>query len=114
MTGLFDATELAACRMSGRPGVMVCFTKNATEGMAFPRALCWTQLPLGGHVLPCASAVVRRCERISPGYTSPRRPACLQMSPCGRRSPGGSVRAGRQFFAIRYSFSRYWRCSGAR
>jgi cellulose synthase/poly-beta-1,6-N-acetylglucosamine synthase-like glycosyltransferase len=56
MTGLFDATELAACRMyRGGQALWSGFTKNATEGMAAPRALpVWTVLLLGGHVLPWA------------------------------------------------------------
>ena len=53
-TDLFDATDLACCRMyrSG-PEVWQGFAKNATEGMAKPLALpVWTVLLGGGHVLP--------------------------------------------------------------
>ncbi len=51
---LCDATDLAACRMYDTPaGIWHGFSKNATEGMATPRALpVWTLLLFGGHVLP--------------------------------------------------------------
>jgi cellulose synthase/poly-beta-1,6-N-acetylglucosamine synthase-like glycosyltransferase len=54
MTDLFDATELAACRMyHGGRALWSGFAKNATEGMATARALpVWTVLLFGGHVLP--------------------------------------------------------------
>ncbi len=54
MTGLFDATQLARCRMYvDVAGVWEGLTKNATEGMAKPIALpVWTLLLAGGHVLP--------------------------------------------------------------
>ncbi len=54
MTGLFDATRLARCRMyQDSAGVWEGLTKNATEGMAKPLALpVWTLLLAGGHVLP--------------------------------------------------------------
>ena len=54
MTDLFDATDLADCRMySGLGEVWAGFSKNATEGMATPRALpLWTVLLFGGQVLP--------------------------------------------------------------
>ncbi len=53
-TDLFDATELADCRMYSRwSDLWQGFLKNATEGMATPRALpLWTVLLFGGHVLP--------------------------------------------------------------
>lgn len=53
-TGLFDATDVAECRMyqSARE-VWRGLGKNATEGMAHPAAILpWTVLLLGGHVLP--------------------------------------------------------------
>jgi hypothetical protein len=54
MTGLFDATDLATCRMyDSAAAVWEGLTKNATEGMAKPVALpIWTLLLAGGHVLP--------------------------------------------------------------
>jgi len=54
MTDLFDATDLATCRMyRGWDQVWAGFGKNATEGMATPAALpVWTLLLVGGHVLP--------------------------------------------------------------
>jgi hypothetical protein len=54
MTGLFDATGFAQCRMyQDSAGVWEGLTKNATEGMAKPVALpIWTLLLAGGHVLP--------------------------------------------------------------
>jgi hypothetical protein len=54
MTGVFDATNLATCRMyNSAAAVWEGLTKNATEGMAKPVALpIWTLLLAGGHVLP--------------------------------------------------------------
>ena len=54
MTGLFDATAFASCRMySSAAGVWEGLTKNATEGMAKPLALpIWTAILGGGQVLP--------------------------------------------------------------
>jgi len=51
---LCDATGIAACRMYATPRqIWDGFSKNATEGMATPRALpIWTLLLFGGHVLP--------------------------------------------------------------
>ena len=53
-TDLFDATDLADCRMYRTASdVFSGFAKNATEGMARPRALpIWTFLLLGANVLP--------------------------------------------------------------
>ena len=55
-TSLCDATDLARCRMyrSGKE-VWNGLAKNATEGLASPRAIVpWSVLLLGGHVLPFA------------------------------------------------------------
>jgi hypothetical protein len=54
MTGLFDATDLASCRMYGSTASLwEGLIKNATEGMAKPVALpIWTIFLAGGHVLP--------------------------------------------------------------
>jgi hypothetical protein len=54
MTGLFDATDFATCRMyDSTGGVWEGLTKNATEGMAKPGALpVWTVFLAGGHILP--------------------------------------------------------------
>jgi hypothetical protein len=54
MTGLFDATGFATCRMyDSTRGVWEGLTKNATEGMAKPLALpVWTVLLAGGHIVP--------------------------------------------------------------
>lgn len=54
LTGLFDATPFAACRMyESARGVWQGLSKNATEGMAQPVALpIWTALLAGGHILP--------------------------------------------------------------
>jgi len=53
-TDIIDATALASCRMYNNwPDLWSGFTKNATEGMARPRALpVWTILLGGGHVAP--------------------------------------------------------------
>ncbi|MFW6336994.1 MAG: glycosyltransferase, partial [Phycisphaeraceae bacterium] len=54
MTDLFDASDLASCRMydSART-VWRGFAKNATEGMASPGAIgVWSVLLLGGWVFP--------------------------------------------------------------
>jgi hypothetical protein len=53
-TDLFDATDLASCRMyrSGK-GTWLGLAKNATEAMAAPRAIVfWTIALLGGQVMP--------------------------------------------------------------
>ncbi len=54
MTDLFDAGDLATCRMYRNAAqVWQGFAKNATEGMATPRGIViWTVLLLGGFVLP--------------------------------------------------------------
>jgi hypothetical protein len=54
MTGLFDASGFASCRMyANAPQLWEGLTKNATEGMAKPRALpIWTVILGGGAVLP--------------------------------------------------------------
>ncbi len=54
MTGLFDATGFATCRMYHCAAeVWEGLTKNATEGMAKPVSLpIWTLILGGGHVLP--------------------------------------------------------------
>ena len=54
MTGLFDASGFATCRMyHSAAGVWEGLTKNATEGMAKPVALpVWTLVLGGGQVLP--------------------------------------------------------------
>ncbi len=61
MTGLFDATRLATCRMyTDAAGVWEGLTKNATEGMAKPASLpVWTVLLAGGAVLPAVLVAVR-------------------------------------------------------
>jgi len=54
MTGLFDASRFARCRMyKNAAQVWEGLTKNATEGMAKPLALpIWTVILAGGAVLP--------------------------------------------------------------
>lgn len=54
MTDLFDATDLATCRMyDGFAETWSGFSKNATEGMATVKALpLWTLFLFGGQVLP--------------------------------------------------------------
>ncbi len=60
MTGLFDASRLASCRMyDSAAGVWEGLGKNATEGMAKPLALpVWTAILGAGHVLPFALLVL--------------------------------------------------------
>jgi len=54
MTGLFDAGGFARCRMYVNAAqVWEGLCKNATEGMAKPRALpIWTLILVGGQILP--------------------------------------------------------------
>jgi glycosyltransferase involved in cell wall biosynthesis len=55
-TGLFDATDLAVCRMyrTGRE-LWYGLAKNAREGLAHPKAIIpWTLILFGGQVLPFA------------------------------------------------------------
>jgi hypothetical protein len=67
-TDLFDATEIATCRMyKGSAEVWQGFTKNATEGMATPVGLpVWTALLAGGHVLPWLLLVLGPPEALFP------------------------------------------------
>ncbi len=60
MTGLFDATSFATCRMyTSAPQVWEGLTKNATEGMAKPAALpIWTAILAGNAILPTALILV--------------------------------------------------------
>jgi len=66
MTGLFDASGFARCRMYVTAAqVWEGLCKNATEGMAKPRALpVWTAILAGGQVLPAALMIV------APGWTA--------------------------------------------
>ncbi|MGD9648973.1 MAG: glycosyltransferase family 2 protein [Pirellulales bacterium] len=59
-TDLFDATDLASCRMYRSAGqVWRGLGKNATEGMAAPAAIVpWTVILLGGQVLGPALLLV--------------------------------------------------------
>ncbi len=61
MTGLFDASRFATCRMYHDAGqVWEGLTKNATEGMATLRTLpVWTLILFGGQVLPVVLLVLR-------------------------------------------------------
>ena len=60
MTGLFDASAFATCRMySNAAQVWEGLCKNATEGMAKPAALpVWTIILGGGQVLPVVLMVL--------------------------------------------------------
>ena len=60
MTGLFDASGFATCRMYANAAeVWEGLCKNATEGMAKPRALpVWTVILAGGQVLPAVLMIV--------------------------------------------------------
>ena len=60
MTGLFDAGQFASCRMyESAAQVWEGLCKNATEGMAKPRALpVWTVILGGGQVLPALLMLV--------------------------------------------------------
>ena len=60
MTDLFDAGNIATCRMYVDAGqVWEGLCKNATEGMAKPAALpVWTVILAGGQVLPAALLMV--------------------------------------------------------
>jgi len=53
-TGLFDATDIAECRMyTNARSLWEGLTKNATEGMATIKALpVWTLILAGGQILP--------------------------------------------------------------
>ena len=60
MTDLFDATDLAVCRMyHGAAQTWRGLGKNAIEGMAAPAAIVpWTILLIGGQVVPWIGACV--------------------------------------------------------
>ena len=75
-TDLFDATEIATCRMYRGPAeVWRGLRKNATEGIASPGAIVpWTLILLAGHVLPgivaiLSAAVVLRSKSTSTSAT---------------------------------------------
>jgi hypothetical protein len=72
MTGLFDASRLASCRMyDTAAAVWEGLGKNATEGMAKPVALpVWTVILGGGHILPFLLLAV------TPGGTAGLAAAC--------------------------------------
>ncbi len=71
MTGLFDATPFATCRMYANAAqVWEGLCKNATEGMAKAAALpVWTCILFGGQVLPAVLMLV-----------SPSIPAALALA----------------------------------
>jgi hypothetical protein len=60
MTGVFDASRIARCRMySSAPDLFAGLAKNATEGMARPVALpVWTVLLGCGQILPVVLAAL--------------------------------------------------------
>ena len=64
---LTDATPLASCRMyDGFSAIWSGFSKNATEGMATPRALpVWTLLLFGGHILPILTLIAALAAGLS-------------------------------------------------
>ena len=66
MTGIFDASRFATCRMyAGSADLFEGLMKNATEGMAKPLALpVWTLLLGCGQVLPCFLMLIH------PGWVS--------------------------------------------
>lgn len=68
MTDLFDATDLAACRMyEGAAETVNGFAKNANEGMATPIALpIWTVLLFGGQVMPTLLLMFGAVNGMSP------------------------------------------------
>jgi hypothetical protein len=70
-TDLFDATDLASCRMYRSAGeVWKGFAKNATEGMAtWGGVVPWTVLLLGGHVLPVVLLCAGLSGKLSHGAT---------------------------------------------
>jgi glycosyltransferase involved in cell wall biosynthesis len=72
-TDLVDATDLASCRMyrSARE-LWRGFAKNATEGMASPKAIGpWTALLLGGQVAPYLLLAGGWVAGAGPGFLAP-------------------------------------------
>lgn len=65
-TAVIDVTDLAVCRMyRSNRAVWAGLSRNATEGMATPKALpVWTFLLAGGHVFPLIQ-LGRRVDRAS-------------------------------------------------
>ncbi len=72
MTDLFDATDTAVCRMYRSAGqVWKGFAKNATEGLASPKAIgVWTVLLGGGFVLPWVLLAMWGVGRVGPMSTA--------------------------------------------
>ena len=77
MTGLFDAGPFATCRMyADAAQVWEGLCKNATEGMAKPRALpVWTAILFGGQVLPAVLVLMALG-----GVAVPAWPAALALA----------------------------------
>ncbi len=72
MTGLFDATGFASCRMYESASLLwEGLTKNATEGMATPAGLpVWTVLLGLGHIAPAMLALLEPNRLTEAAYGS--------------------------------------------
>ena len=70
ITDLFDATDMATCRMYHSAGELWRgFSKNAHEGMATPSALpVWSFLLLGGQVLPLVLLPIAILAQLPTGW----------------------------------------------
>lgn len=95
-TDLFDATDLASCRMY-RSGKQTWFglAKNATEGMAAPRAIIfWTLTLLAGQILPAVLLLLvmarprplSHSHLLAIGFSSAAivLSMCMRLTACGK------------------------------
>lgn len=84
-TDLFDATDIAACRMF-RSGQQVWdgLSRNATEGLATPIGLwVWSVLLMGGFVLPFALAAAWGVDASLPPLLRPLPDGLIEAIPLG-------------------------------
>ena len=103
-TDLFDATDLARCRMyRGGREVWQGFAKNATEGMAKPLALpVWTLLLGGGHVLPFLALLVALAAGSWPAVAASAVAGACVYGTRGARAPVPAKLAGRPASSTRH------------
>ena len=110
MTGLFDASGFASCRMySSAAQVWEGLLKNATEGMAKPVALpVWTVILAGGQVLPAVLLLLHLHPSLAAALAVTLGLAFVCCWPCGFGS-----RLYRRCFIL-WGCLRSWWCNGPR
>jgi hypothetical protein len=104
LTGIFDATDVAECRMyQSASATWQGLLKNAGEGLATPRAIVpWTLILLTGQVLPFLLLVVLLARRLRGPLNGPQFGA-LQLC----LAAGGASVAIRLISAVRFRQPRW-------